>query len=307
MKKRTIVTTSFALVVCALVSGGFLYLRAKAATRARETVKKALGGLSQVAGITYHTLEFSYISQEAAIKGVKVTLPGVMTHLDIEEIKISDVDLKHEWPHFMHLSMKGPNIPVSAEFMGELAASQIKNLGYSGIVVTSELDYRYSREDGTFDLNNLRIGAENMGSLSVKLALADIPQSVGQTMPTNPILAETLMGQSLDKVTIKKFEVQYEDSSLVRRVIEAMARENGQTREQFEVFMQTYLDSEVRSKAGQLKDAEGKILASLKRFIQNPGVLTFAIDPPAPVSIGDIKRLPPEKIPEVLKVQITAS
>ena len=183
--------------------------------------------------------------------------------------------------------------PINARKMEHLSV-----LGYDDFILETYLDLEIWPEKRRVTLRELSLYGKNAGSLFGHLTLEGLE-----------ITLDTTLSQALDRFKaslLAQAELNYEDNSLVERLIKAKAGEEEKSPD--EVLQETV--ARLREKARKEKDAvKAKALEVLAEFIQNPKTITARVEPARPLSIAKIrefKKLSEGEWPPELNLAISA-
>jgi hypothetical protein len=172
-------------------------------------------------------------------------------------------------------------------------------MGYDKVALNVSWD---STRDlaGVMTIRNFILLVENGGELSV--------QGVIGNLPDPRVLNDAGGIRKASKAEVHQLTLHYEDNSFAGRVLEALAKRLGLTRDEYVQQLSAalpFLLLTLSDPASQLQTVE-----TLKGFLQNPQSLTITLAPDVPVSGSDILGLlksSPAKISERLKASVTAN
>ena len=143
----------------------------------------------------------------------------------------------------------------------------------------AELDLEVWPDKKRITLRQLSLGGPGAGSLFGHLALSGIELDLDTPL--------TQAREELLRASLVMMDLEYADDSLVRRLIEARAREEQKSPE--EVLEKTVAHLRERSEEERDEDAvKSRALAVLADFIRAPGVLSARARPPKPVPLARI-------------------
>lgn len=182
--------------------------------------------------------------------------------------------------------------PVNPKELEYLAA-----LGYEDFLLDADLDLEVWPEKKRITVRELNLHGAEAGSLFGYLVLNEIE-----------VTLDTPLSEALEKLNrsfLALVELEYEDDSLINRLVQAAARKEGKSPE--EVLGKTVAD--IRQKARNEKDAvKAEAMMVLAEFIRNPGKISVRARPPEPVSVGKIrehKKISEGEWPEELNLVIS--
>jgi hypothetical protein len=148
-------------------------------------------------------------------------------------------------------------------------------------------------------LDKYEINASGLGALTIRGAMTGFdPDALAQA--TTPEAQQTAM----QSTTIERLEINYNDSSLVGRILRTVATHNGTTAEK----LRSGLIQQVQASAAQAPagTAQQQQAEALVRFLQRPRKLSLVAAPPQPVPLGTLVGIPPDEISRRLNLTISA-
>jgi hypothetical protein len=110
------------------------------------------------------------------------------------------------------------------------------------------------------------------------------------------------------KAVVHQLTLRYHDNSLAGRVLDALAKRQGLTRDEYIQQLTAALPFLLLTLNNPAFQAQAT--AAIKGFLENPQSLTITLEPDAPVSGSDILSLlksSPAKVTERLKASVTAN
>jgi len=165
---------------------------------------------------------------------------------------------------------------------GDLSKA-LKDLGYERFLLGLVWDYAYDRAAKKFDLKELALEGEKMGRASLAFNVAELDYDLGLE-PLQNLLA-------LGKAKPQRLSLRYDDHSLLQRLIEFGAKEQGQEPAAF----RAKLIADLPLLPGV--DAPDPALAA---FLAKPGSLCLTVTPKQDLTVLDLTRLSQELLPAML-------
>lgn len=265
------------LLGAAVAAGGaFSYFHASRI--ARERVDAALAEMAEDVGVTYGSVRANPLTGRVTISDVKVvsiqgkpiegiTIDRILARGDTE--KSSDpqsLDLVID-----HLTFDLPKI-------GRPGTDWL-SMGYQQVVIDSQLDYRYSRKEGKFDLNHFQLAGKDLMTLEASLHLGDI----------KPEFEDMSQALSDPATTIQGGSFAIRDAIVIDRLLTSLAAKQNTKPE---VLRQKLADTAAQLLAGPSSSkVEKDVVAAIVRLIREPGAsLQLRMSPTSPVSVKQLKR-----------------
>lgn len=278
MSKKTVVI----IVILAFLVGGYLAIRYYADSVAKQNVDTSIENISQHADVRYADVDVDLISRDVRISDITVSQHGSNQELTIDEIVVTRADRESEMPRYVTMEIRGIGIDIE-QFRDN--ARQLRDLGYQDrLKADFAIDYEYFPEVNELKLDNLSLGIDDMGSISMALHLGKIHIDPQQLM------ALLFMYPQIELVSAK---VSYQDDSLVERALQAQAK-NGLTVDDVREKLIQRLETQAQTQSA--KSAANQI----KKFLLKPGELLVSVTPEKPQSLGVLGRV--SNLEELIKL-----
>lgn len=287
MKKKQIVGIVVAVVLIAMYVGFKMY----AANVAKKKIDTAISNIVNFADVDYKNVSVDLFGFDVHISDVVVSPVDSKEKFNINEIVISDIDQKSDIPSFLDISFNGVEIPIDK--LGN-DAKKIKELGYNdNILLNFTIEYHYNKESKEISLNKLKIGADDVGDLDVRLRLGNIDLS-----------KEKIIGilSTFPQIMLYEAKISYHDDSLIEKFMKLLAKEKKENVKQLKNEAKKDIEREIEKENDEFtKNA----LEEIKDFIDDPETFTISIAPKKPLPLGLLLRVnDPKDIIKLLNAKI---
>lgn len=260
-----------------LGAGAYLGLKFYIENDAGSRIQQWANQTERISSLSYQSLDVGLFSKTVQVGQVSLQLKDSDSPVAIDRLVLHAFDSKNEIPSFMHVEIQGIHISPSNSFM-KGAAPVLKQLGYANIEANAEYAYRYDPIKKDLEIQQIRIHVTNMGRLYVAARLDNVDLADVKSVPSNPLTMIALVSA----VQLSKINMNYQDDSFVRRLIQLGARQSGQSEAQFVSGIIQRLNREIQNQ--EQPAARDRFLA-VQDFIKNPGSIDVAISPLEPVSL----------------------
>ncbi len=244
---------------------------------ARSRIQQWASQTDRISSLSYQTLEVGLFTKTVQVSQVSLQIKDTVSPIAIDRLALHSFDSKNEIPSFMHVEIQGIHINRSNPFIKGIAPVLIQ-LGYADIEANVEYAYRYDPMKKDLEIQQVRIRASDMGQLDVTARLNNLDLAVVKSVSDNPLSLVAL----LPSVAISGITLNYQDYSIIRRLIQLGARQSGQSEEQFVSDIIHRLNLEIQK---QKQPAARDRFLAMQNFIRNPGIIEVAISPLQPVSL----------------------
>ena len=201
-------------------------------------------------------------------------------------------------------AMKISNIAIPATLMARMdEGGMLKQLGYStlNLDVTSATDIAVKGETMSYGFD-VGVSGRDMGSLSVKAAVDELPKEVYAEMLKAQMEGREVnmdaMMPKLQNVVVKGGSIRFTDASLVNRLLPLAAAAQGMD----EKTLRASIAPTVQLMLVQLQNEAftKQATEAVTAFFANPKSLTITAAPPAPLKVMDLSAMDPTKPGEAI-------
>jgi hypothetical protein len=260
---------------------------------------QVVGQLAPIADVAYGPVWVDIWGFHTHVRGITV-VPAIpfmpaqsMPKFAIREMIVHRWDRQNPAPAYIKIALKGIGIDG-----GGAAPSPLQELGYDGpILIDLDFDYEYRAKDRELELRRLGFGAVGLGQVQLAVRLGNVaPEDV----IAKPDLSQALtfiLGR-YQQILVQRAELVYEDDSLVPRLLQLQARQEGLT-------VQQIID---RSTSGlAASGVSGETVRSIRAFLAQPHRIGVIASPERGVPVGVIQRREPQDLSTLLNVRVEVS
>lgn len=210
-------------------------------------------------------------------------------------------------PSSGELRVSEVRIPAGAFGEEDEGASELKALGYEEVELDIYGKGGWDAATGNSSLEELRFDADDMGKITLQLALGGVTQEVIDGLQQEEQDFNQMLGL-LNNVTIETLSLSYEDDGLADRMIARNAEQQGVDKQEFV----DEITGALPMMLGMLQNPafEQSIVDAVSSFLSAPGSITVAAAPGSPVPVAQIvgvAMMAPQTIPSVLSLTISAN
>ncbi len=221
--------------------------------------------------------------ESAMYKDITYDIDGVMS-LAAKEMGVKDTAFDKGVPTKATFTMQGMTFVLK----DTNAKMMWSDLGYDAPPSFSgEGAYVYNSADKRMELNDFRLGSDNVANLVMTFKIAGIdPYEMNSAIMEQPENSDMIMQKAVDSMDLISMKVHYEDKSLVGRIFEATAQKNGQTAEEAQqeaIMGVSFLGGMLAKDSPELS----ALFESIVQFLEKPGSITLSLNPKSPVPMGE--------------------
>jgi len=264
------------VILIVLVAAGYFGLKAYAAHVAEKNIDRTMSRVSRWVDLDYQTVNVDLFGLNTHIRNVRLAGINRQQTVAIDDIVIYRFSRQDRVPASLHIRLNGVSVPLNQ--LGRNAAV-LRQMGYSRIKADSELDYTYDPAEKSLDVNKFRTGADDLGYLTMSCQIGNVNLNPAHL----PVLLFTFPNILLNRATVT-----YRDDSFFPRLLKYAAQEKGQSYEAFVKELNVKLEKEINTQSDPFLR---QVMTAVKKFLNNPDTITFAISPENPVSIGSLREI----------------
>jgi len=279
MTRKTIGIT--AGILLALCVSAYLGLTLYIENDAQDRIQNWANHTGRISEITYQSLDVGLFSKTIQVTQVSIQIKDVNGPVAIDRLILHSFDTKFDSmngiPSFMHVEIQGIHISPNNSLMKGISPV-LAQLGYTDIAASVEYAYIYEPIKKDMEIKQLCVSVADMGKIEVWARINSLDLAALKAVPDNPLSLIAL----IPAVAISGITLDYQDISLMKRLIELGARQSGQSFEQFISVIIEKLNSEIQR---QNQPAVKDMLLSFQKFIINPGHIKVVVSPTRPVPL----------------------
>jgi hypothetical protein len=227
------------------------------------------------------------------------------TNIPIETVEITSGDVVDGMPRKM--SFAADNIVIDvAKLPDEDTKAQLGRLGYDTVKLSLVLAGGWDADEETLTVEEITIAGDKMGSLSLYASLGGLTEDVMNQLKADGNDEQKM--QLLQGLLVEELEISFENQSIVNRMIDAQAKDQGTTPDAL-VGQLSQMLPEMLKMLGN-PDFEAKVTAAATAFLKAPQNLTIKAAPAQPVPIAQLvgtAMMAPQSLPTVLNVTVEAN
>ena len=172
------------------------------------------------------------------------------------------------------------------------------DLGLTRLVLNVDVKSTYDPATRLLEIPRYAFVLPKLGSLTMSASLGNLVYDDGAE---DPVVAM----QRILAAELRRFEIRYDDDSLVRRLMELAAKEQDSDVE----TVRSGLIDEVELRKATLgqKPELGEMLDAVVAFLRDPHVITIALAPPKPLPLAtfaQLSKMDPNDVPALLGLTI---
>jgi hypothetical protein len=260
----------------------------EAQKRADLLMKEWSSGGAQV---KFGAVEPGSTPEGVVIKDIAITAKDNKTvRLGALEIRKYDW-ANHKEPKYVDVTVK--QAVIAADAMDAEGMQNLKELGYAALTINADLAYKFDDASKTIDISKVQIDVLDAGEIRFALRLSGLSPADLKGATDNGNAKPDSKGKSanggeaaimglLARINIVNVSLSFKDKSLVDRAIKADAKKKNISEDAAKKAILADLQKE---KQEAQDDVTKEFIDTAAKFIANPGEITLAASPPAPVNL----------------------
>lgn len=231
--------------------------------------------------------------------------------LPVAEIAIESTDFLRKIAKRSTLTVTGVDVVAANLPAGELRDG-FAALGYSSARFGGVIEWVYDEARQTLAMPRTSFGADNVGTLTIGIELGgwsrELFEALAEYLTTDDAETDAQFMARAQTTTVNAISIEFDDRSIVERLLTAEADRAGVSREDL-------ITSQITTLSGLLATLRNRafhdmVVAQARAFLRDPGMLTIRASPDAPVPIAQLiglAAIAPQAVPDMLGVTVSAT
>jgi hypothetical protein len=233
----------------------------------------------------------------AEIRDVRIARDSEPHELTVERITLKSSEVVDDAQQEVAGLVEG--LSVSPEMLARGRFNPEK-LGYQALVFDITWDGTLDLAGNAMTIRDSVLSFRNGGSVSITGTVSNLPDP--------RVLNDADVAAKISGVELHDLTIRYEDNSLLGRLLDLLAGEQGLSRNEYVQQISAALPFLLAALTHPQFRSE--LIQVLGAFLQDPRSLTLTIEPEPPISAGEIRsmaRSAPGDLPDRLKASLTAN
>lgn len=232
-----------------------------------------------------------------------VVSPDNGVPITIRDLRVENTAFTDTFPTAVKMSATGIQVPTEA--LDDEGRQRLKSIGYDSLTFGVEASSNWDAATGTLTLPSVALSGASMGRLDFSAVLGGVTaDNVRAAQSGDP---QTVMGM-LQNMTIQSAKLRFDNQSIVERLIDYSAKDQGVSRDVLVGQMTAALPMLLQP----LQNAafSDEVSKAIGDFLRQPRSLTVRIAPQNPTPLFQIiglAAMAPQTIPQALQISITAN
>ncbi|MEP3277731.1 MAG: hypothetical protein ABJN26_03695 [Stappiaceae bacterium] len=204
-------------------------------------------------------------------------------------------------------SLEVDNILVDAGSLDADAHKELTKLGYEKLNMSARASGTLNADTGIMTLDQFQISGTDAGVFSMTAVLGGMTAEVLEKLSQNQDKPEESMA-ILQGLTVQNLKIDFDNQSIVDRILDSKAKEAGTDRAAFVNQLTTMMPLVLG--ALQNPEFQKEVSSTVTTFLQDPKNISAEAVPPAPVPFAQvmgIAMMAPQTLPQILNVKLRAN
>lgn len=302
MKKSLIIV--IAIVTCVIGAGAAIQFSAD--SRAKNEIDALAAEVSDMATVKYGKVKTSFLNRGVTVSELTVTPVGEDFSINIGSVSLDGWDPKYRAQ--LDLCLNVDKVEVPKKSLTEIIPDiEHPAFGYPETIFGSfNLCYKLSPQNGTLDISDLHVAAEDMGTIGFKTSLGNIKFSSDAKEKSEEEIVEATVEQiqqnpfaaigMVMQVALNGAELTYSDASFFKRGFQYQAAVSGDTTVE---ELKKNLKQELLVELNGEDELSRQAREAITNFIDTPGTINVSIAPVSPFPVIALKNF--DSAPELLE------
>ncbi len=242
-------------------------------------------------------LDQGILYRTATITGFRFVPKDDFGEITIEKMEMETDNIVNNQAQDSRGTVTGIRIPAKSAPPGPMSP---QSLGYEEIILDVNWDGGRDPQTQVMTIDTFAVTMRDGGSISISGAFGNIPA----TRPSDPQSSMMILTQ----MSVQALTIRYSDDSLAGKILDAAAKQQGTTRQQYAQQLAAALPFFLAMI--QNPEFQNKVAAAVGEFLADPKSLTISVQPDRPITGAELFGLfqtAPQTLPDVLGVLIEAN
>ena len=228
---------------------------------------------------------------------------GVGVPITIRDLRIENTAFTDTFPTATKVSATGIQVPTEA--MDSEARARLKAIGYDSLTFAVEAASSWDAATGILTIPSIALSGASMGRIDISAVVGGLTaQNVQSVQSGDP---ETMVAL-LQNMTIQSARLRFDNQSIIERLIDYSAKDQGVSRDVLVGQMTAALPMLLQP----VQNAEftEQVSKAVGEFLRQPRSLTISVKPQNPTPLFQIiglAAMAPQTIPQALQISVTAN
>ncbi len=244
--------------------------------RVELAIERQIALLPGAVQVNYERVRVSPFRRSAQVEQLEIRVSPEEPPVRVASLVIHRIDRDNPVPHELMLELRGIEQDVSRSALPH--ADWLRAHDYKSLNGSAFLHYRYLPERRRLELEELRLGFDEIGELQLQGAW---PQVVPEGVPI-------MDWRIADSVALERFQATYHDDGLVGRVLGRAAASQGMRPETLAANILAEMEWSAAAFDDERLDAS---VRALRLFFAGADVLRLELEPDEPKALGELRDL----------------
>lgn len=232
-----------------------------------------------------------------------VVSPDNGVPITIRDLRVENTAFTDTFPTAVKMSATGIQVPTEA--LDPEVRERLKTIGYDTLSFGVEASSNWDAASGTLNLPSIAFSGASMGRLDFSAVLGGVTaDNVRAAQSGDP---QVVMGM-LQNMTVQSAKLRFDNQSIVERLIDFSAKDQGVSRDVLVGQMTSALPMLLQPL--QNPAFSDQVSKAVGDFLRQPRSLTIRVAPQNPTPLFQIiglAAMAPQTIPQALQISVTAN
>ena len=232
-----------------------------------------------------------------------VVSPDGGVPVTVRDMRMENSAFTDSFPTASKVSATGIQVPTEA--LEPDVRARLKSIGYDTLSFGFDASWNWDAATGILNLPSLAVSGASMGRLDFSAVVGGVTDENVRAMQSGD--PQTTMGL-LQNMTVKSAKLRFDNQSIVERLIEYSAKDQGVTRDVLVGQLTAALPMLLQPVQNAAFSAE--VSKAVGEFLRQPRSLTISVAPQNPTpffQILGLAAMAPQTIPQALQLTVTAN
>lgn len=294
---KAVVAILAVVVLIAVGFGGYNFIVNKKAAEALDTYIEEMKASPQISDASYESVKASF-GGDITIKNFSITPADTGETMTFEEIFATNVDMSHETPHHMDITVTGMKVPERMK--NDMTNNPDENVQKlmeklnikDSIPLVAKFAYNYEEANEMKQTSAFSLGLPKLGTYKLDMVTKNIPIDAFEGAENqDPMMMQIKMMEVFSQASIPSLSMSLDDDGGVNDILALAAEKSGADVEQMraQMIMQLGMMADQFVPPG-LDDFKANAVGQISSFLEGGKELKVSI---APDMDGKVESLQP--------------
>ena len=245
---------------------------------AKKAIDHSIDSISSFVQADYENLRVDLIKRNVYLQNLALQPSGSMDKIIIDELILYKCKIEQGIPINFNIALNGINFNLEHSLLKKINPF-LNKMGYNNIKANFQCQYIVDAAREIFTIKILSLGARGVGQLKLNINLTEF--NLPEILSASESTAE--LASALSVISIAYAKLEYNDNSLIKRLINVLAEGKKESADEFIKEIGTIIKKDIGEDETRLNE---KALQTFQDYLKKPGKIIITASPDTPVPLS---------------------